>query len=145
MPVARAPRPPLARWRVDGCLVGERAQPVGAPQRVADGDGLRLLDQPAHQLVVDGALHVDPAVGGALLAAETEGGAHDALGRLVQVRRGHDDGRVLAAHLHDAGPRIAPREGALQAHADLVGAREDDAVDGLAPDELVAHDRRPGP
>ena len=53
-------------------------------------------------------LDVDTAVGRALLAAEAEGGAHDALGRLVQVGLAADDGRVLAAHLDDDGLGEAP-------------------------------------
>ena len=130
---------------VHGRLVGQGSQPVVAQQRVADGDALGLLDQQAHQLVVDRALDVDAAVGRALLAAEAEGRAHDALGGLVEVGAGHDDGRVLAAHLHDAGPRIGRREGALEAHADLVGAREDDAVDGIAGRPARRPRLEPGP
>ena len=38
---------------VDGGLVGQRSQPVLAHERVADGDALGLLDEQAHQLIVD--------------------------------------------------------------------------------------------
>src|SRR4029450_3168271 len=86
---------------VDRLLVDDRAQPVLAKQRVANRDRLGLLDEQLDQLVVDWLLDVDPRVRRALLAAETEGAAEDALGGLLEVRRARDDGRVLAAHLDD--------------------------------------------
>ena len=49
----------------------------------------------------------------------------------------HDDGGVLAAHLHDAGTGVRVHERAMEGHADLVRAREDDAVDGVAACQLV--------
>ena len=114
---------------IDGLLVDDRAQPVLALEWVADGDRLGLLDKQADELVMDGPLDVDPAVGRALLAAEAEGAAHDALGGLIEVRTAGHDGRVLAAHLDDAGSRVARREALEEVHADLIGAREDDAGD----------------
>ena len=87
---------------VDGSLVDDRAEPVRPDQRVADRDRLGLLDQQADQLVVDRPLDVDARVGRALLPAEPERRAHDPLGRLLEVGRARDDGRVLAAHLDDA-------------------------------------------
>ena len=88
------------------------------------------------------ALDVDAAVRGALLAPEAEGAPDDPVGRLLEVRLGRDDRRVLAAHLHDA--RLGPplREGPEQGHPDLVRAGEDDAVDtrallDLLPDALA--------
>ena len=114
---------------VDRPLVDDRAEPVLADERVADDDRLGLLDQQPHELVVDRPLDVDPRVGRALLAAEPERGAHDPLGRLVEVGRARHDGRVLAAHLDDARPRPRLAERVEQLHPDLVRAGEDDAVD----------------
>ena len=68
-----------------GTLVDDRAHPVLAIDRVADRDRLGLVGEQLHELVVDRALDVDAAVGRALLAAEAERAAHDALGGLVQV------------------------------------------------------------
>jgi hypothetical protein len=63
---------------------------------------LRLGHERLEERIVDRRLDVDPAAGRALLAAEAEGRAHDAFGRLFEVRPGADDGGVLAAHLdHD--------------------------------------------
>ena len=94
----------------DGPLVDDRAQERGARQRVADDELLGLLHEQPDELVVDRALDVDPAVGGALLPAVAERGPHDPLGRLLEVRALEHDGRVLAAHLHDARARVAPCE-----------------------------------
>src|SRR3954452_19790421 len=114
---------------VDGALVDDRPQPVRPDERVAELDLLRLLDEQPDELVMDGPLDVDPGVGRALLPAEPEGAAHDALGRLVEVRVPGDDGRVLAAHLDDARARPRLREPAEQLHPALVRAGEDDPVD----------------
>ncbi len=107
-------------------------------QRVADRELLGLLDQQPDELVVDGLLDVDPAVGRALLPAEPEGRPHDPLGRLLEVRRAQDDRRVLAAHLDDARPREPGGEVAEQLEPDLVRAREHDPVDALVVLQLVA-------
>src|SRR5450759_1580321 len=114
---------------LDGVRIDQRAEPVFPDQRITDRDLLGLLDQQADQLVPDRPLHVDATVRGALLAAEPEGRAHDPLGRLLEVGPGRDDGRVLAAHLHDAGPREPRGESSEELEADVEGAREDDPVD----------------
>src|SRR5487761_2288205 len=122
---------------LDSARVDHRAQPVLPLQRIPDGDLLCLLDQQADQLVPDRSLHVDPAVRGALLAAEPEGRAHDPLGRLLEIGAGRDNGRVLASHLDDAGPREPRREASEQLEAHLVGSREHDPVDPLVGLELL--------
>src|SRR5438045_616204 len=71
---------------VDGTLVDDWAEPVLAEERIADRDRLRLLDEQPDELVVDGLLDVDTAVGRAFLAAKAEGRAHDPLGGLLEVR-----------------------------------------------------------
>src|SRR5207245_8180962 len=58
---------------VDGTLVDDRAEPVLALERIADRDLLGLLDEQLKELVMDRALDVAPAVGGALLPAEPKG------------------------------------------------------------------------
>ena len=58
---------------LDRTLVDHRAEPVGPDERIADHDLLRLLHEESHELVVNAPLDVDPAVRGALLAAEAEG------------------------------------------------------------------------
>jgi len=130
---------------VDRSLVDDRAHPVGAHERVAEGHLLGLLHEQADELVVDRSLDVDARVRGAFLAAEAEGAAHDPFGCLVEVGLARDDGRVLATHLDDArsGPRL--RERVEQPHPDLVRAGEHDAVDarmileGLADRVARAH------
>ena len=97
--------------------------------------------------VVDRALDVDAAVGRALLATEAECAAHDALGRLVEVRALADDGRVLAAHLDDDRLREALGELLVEVEANLERAGEEDAVDAVVLLELgadrLARARRP--
>ena len=97
-----------------------------------------FVDKEADQLVVHGAVHVDAAVRRAFLAAESERGAHDPLARDLEVGARHDDGRVLAAHLDDAGAGVRVQERAMEGHPDLVRAGEDDAVDRVAACQLVA-------
>ena len=58
---------------VDGALVDDRAEPVRPDERVADDDRLGLLDELAHELVMDRPLDIDPRIGRALLPAEPEG------------------------------------------------------------------------
>ena len=88
---------------IDRALIDDRAEPVGPDERIADGDLLGLLDQQADELVVDRALDIHARVRRALLATEPKGAAHDPLGRFLEVGLARDDGRVLAAHLDDAG------------------------------------------
>ena len=123
---------------VDRALVDDRARERGPRQRVAHGQLLGLLDEQPDELVVDRALDVDAAVRGALLPAEAERGAHDPLGRLLEVGAAEHDRGVLAAHLHDARPRPAGRERAEQLEAHLERAREHDAVDARVRLQLVA-------
>ena len=73
-------------WRSTAFWSMTGPEPVRPWQRVADRDRLGLLDEQPDELVVDGPLDVDPRVRRAFLAAEPERRAHDALGRLLEVR-----------------------------------------------------------
>ena len=68
-----------ARWSMTG--PSQFARTSGSPMVMLLG----LLDEQPDELVVDRPLDVDARVGRALLAAEPERGAHDPLGRLLEV------------------------------------------------------------
>ena len=87
--------------------------------------------QALHELVVHRVHHDRPRAGAALLARQPERRAGHALRSLVQVRRGSDDRRVLAAHLGERRSGVGTLlEGARDPPAHLGRARERHAVHG---------------
>ena len=70
---------------------------------IADGELGDALAHALHKNVVDGRFHDHARAGGALLAAEAEGGSDRALDRGVEIGVGADEDGVFAAHFEN-GP-----------------------------------------
>ena len=74
--------------------VDQRADVGGLVRRVADDERLHLGQEAAEQVVVAGAVHVDPLDGDAALPGEREGVRGELRGRVVEVAVRLDDHRA---------------------------------------------------
>ena len=105
---------------------------------VAHAERLGPVHQHVSELLLDRLVDYDPAGGRARLPREPEGALRDDLDRVLELRVGQDDCRVLPAHL-ELNPRhlagVGPR--LLDSVSDLVRTRERDAVDVLVDGELL--------
>ena len=118
--------------------VDERAQKRVPRSRVADLEPLGFCDELFDERLVDVFVQVKPRAGGTFLTAHPEGRAHDPFGGVVEVGRGHDDGRVFAAHFRDARLRDRLREMMIDLQTDRLGAGENEPVDIRVGDESGA-------
>ncbi len=123
-------------------VLGDVRAHVGVVEAVADDERLGVVGDGRDELVVH-VLVDDGARGGRTrLAGRAERADADGLGGVFDVRAGHHDGRVLAAHLTlDALEVDRGRLGDHRPHGGAAG--EGDAVDALALDERAA-DLAPG-
>jgi hypothetical protein len=149
-----APRlPDRTLETLDRGAIDHRAEVDVALGGIAHPDGAGLLHQPVEERLRHPPVHVDARGGTALLVLEPEGGAHDTLGRGVQIRTRGDDGRVLPAELQQAGLDPARAQPGMDPETDALGAGEHDPVDcGVLPEriadrfaatgEIVEHSRR---
>ncbi len=120
---------------------GQWTEEVLALQRIPDAGLLGALDQPFEEAVGHAFVDVHPRAGRALVAVHTEGRAVNTGDRPIQVGAVHHDGRVLAAHLDDAGLGNGSGELLEQVlEPDVVGPGEGDPLQVGVGDEGVAHD-----
>lgn len=118
--------------------VDERPEENVALRRVADFQAHGFLDEHFHERRVDGLVNVGARAGGAFLPAVAERRAQHALGRVLEICRGHDDDGIFPAHFRDARPRNVRREAAQDFHPDRARAGEDQAIDAGVGDEFLA-------
>ncbi|KZX20120.1 hypothetical protein ACH61_02765 [Rathayibacter tanaceti] len=124
--LARAERRQAAEQLAPGGL-DHRAHPRGRVGRVADREGGDRVEQlrAEPRRAGDGADQHHERGGRALLSGVPEGARHHVLHREVEIGRGRDDDRVLAAGLGEQRQVVAERAEQLCC---LVGAGEDHAV-----------------
>ena len=129
------PRHPVHRGRVD-----QRPDDGVRVAGVADGQRGGPGHQPGHELVVDGTFYDHLARVHADLALVEESGERRGLHRVVQVRVGQHDKRVVAAQLEHAALQVPP--GPFGEHPP--GGRGAGEVDAphLGPLEELVRDRR---
>ena len=98
--------------RDERSLLGRRVE------RISDAQGARLRDQPLLDLLVRGALHQDSRPAEADLPLVLERGSRGLRHRVIEVRVGEDQVRVLAAHLQRRlDEPLGSLSGDLAAHA----------------------------
>ena len=123
---------------LDRALVDHGAEEHVAFGGIAHPHRADALQQALGERRRDVAVHVDPARRAALLVLEAERRAHDAFSRRVEIRAGHDDRRVLAAELEQAGLDQAGAEAGVDPHAHGLGAGEHDAIHaGMLPERIA--------
>ena len=112
---------PVARGMVD-----QRADQRSVLARIADLEARIGLDQAMGEIGADRAMDDQAPERGAALSRRADGGKHDRPDRHVEIGRGGDDHRIVAAELEDrpAEPRgdLGPDD---RAHAGRAGGRDD--------------------
>ncbi len=112
---------PVPRTRID-----QRPDQRALGTRITNRQRCIGRAQTVDQITGHGGMHDQPAQRGTTLTGGADGGKHDCTHRHVQIGRGRDDHRVVAAQFQNAAPpagrNLGPND---RAHAGRTGRRQD--------------------